>query len=187
MCSVLHTTPHTYSDFSPACSDSTLACVREGARMGSFFQCTLGFIRAIAGRKLHLQFLCAIPLFTFTHDSCVMSTICHNAPEPRSPIPSDSPLARKRHCRDPEGKIPRRTRFEEPRRTTWDALKRLWTRGSPLYKEMISDFRRLENLDFSPLKAPRLDFANQQHISQHQVDLATVGLIHYGMHIRACY
>ena len=76
MHSVLHTTPRTYSDFSPARSNSTSACVREGARTGSFFQRTLGFIRAIAGRKLHLQFLCAIPLFTFTHDACVMSTIC---------------------------------------------------------------------------------------------------------------
>ncbi len=46
--------------------------------MGSFFQRTLGFIRAIAGQKLHLQFLRAIPLFTFTHDSCVMSTICQD-------------------------------------------------------------------------------------------------------------
>ncbi len=45
--------------------------------MGSFFQRTLGFIQAIAGRKLHLQFLRAIPLFTFTHNSCVMSTICY--------------------------------------------------------------------------------------------------------------
>jgi hypothetical protein len=57
-----------------------------------------------------------------------------------------------------------------------------WTGGLPLYKEMNSDFQRLENLDFSPLKAPRLDYANQQHISQHRVDLATAGLIHYGMH-----
>ena len=48
--------------------------------MGSFFQRTLGFIRAIAGRKLHLQFLRAIPLFTFTHDSCVKSTICQYVP-----------------------------------------------------------------------------------------------------------
>ncbi len=31
----------------------------------------LGFIRAITGQKLYLQFLRAIPLFTFTHDSCV--------------------------------------------------------------------------------------------------------------------
>ena len=36
---------------------------------------SLGLIRAVGGRKLHLQFLRAIPLFTFTHDSCVMSTI----------------------------------------------------------------------------------------------------------------
>ena len=78
MRSVLHTTPHTYSDFSPARSDSTSACVREGARTGSFFQHTLGFIRAIAGQKLHLQFFCAIPLFTFTRDSGVMSTICQS-------------------------------------------------------------------------------------------------------------
>ena len=78
MHSMLHTTPHTYSDFSPPRSDSTLACVREGARTGSFFQHTLGFIRAIAGQKLHLQFICAIAPFTITHDSCVMSTICQS-------------------------------------------------------------------------------------------------------------
>ena len=78
MRSVLHTTPHTYSDFPPARSNSTLACVQEGARTGSFFQRMLDFIRAIAGQKLHLQFLRAIPLFTFTHDSCVMSTICYS-------------------------------------------------------------------------------------------------------------
>ena len=76
MRSVLHTTPYTHSKFSPARSNSTSACVWEGAQTGSFFQRTLGFIRAIAGQKLHLQFLHAIPLFTFTHDSCVMSTIC---------------------------------------------------------------------------------------------------------------
>ena len=35
MHSVLHTAPHSYSDFSPARSDSTSACVREGARTGS--------------------------------------------------------------------------------------------------------------------------------------------------------
>jgi len=34
--------------------------------------------RAVAQRKLHLQFLRAIPLFTFTHDSRVMSTICQS-------------------------------------------------------------------------------------------------------------
>ena len=40
----------------------------------------------------------------------------------------------------------------------------------------------LRTYDFSPLKAPRLDYANQQQISPHQVDLAMAGLIHYGMH-----
>ena len=34
----------------------------------------LGLIRAVPGRKLHNQFLCAISL---SHDSHVMSTICH--------------------------------------------------------------------------------------------------------------
>jgi hypothetical protein len=78
MRSVLHTTPYyAYSNFPPARSDSTSACVREGVWMGSLFQLTLGFIRAVARQKLHLQFLRANPLFTFTHDSCVTSTICH--------------------------------------------------------------------------------------------------------------
>jgi len=75
MRSVLHTTPHTYSNFPPARSGSTSACVREGARTGSLFQLTLGFIPAVAQPKLHNQFLRAIPLFTFTHDFCVISTI----------------------------------------------------------------------------------------------------------------
>jgi hypothetical protein len=57
-----------------------------------------------------------------------------------------------------------------------------WTGTACLYKEMIDDFRRLENLDFSPIKAPRFDYANQQHISLHRVDLAMAGLIHYGIH-----
>ena len=37
----------------------------------------LGLIRAVPGRKLHNQFLCAISL---SHDSHVMSTICHVEP-----------------------------------------------------------------------------------------------------------
>ena len=65
----------TIANFSPAHSDSTSACVQEGVRTGSFFQRTLGFIRAVAVQKLHLQFLREILLFTFTQDSCVMSTI----------------------------------------------------------------------------------------------------------------
>jgi hypothetical protein len=38
---------------------------------------------------------------------------------------------------------------------------RNWTESLLLYKKMISDFPRLKNLDFSLLKAPRLDYANQ--------------------------
>ncbi len=78
---VAHNTLHikgNYCQLFPAHSDSTSACVREGVQTGSFFQCTLGFIRAVAERKLHIQFLHAIPLFMFTHDSCVMSTICQS-------------------------------------------------------------------------------------------------------------
>jgi hypothetical protein len=60
---------------------------------------------------------------------------------------------------------------------------RSWTGSSLLYNEMISDLLRLENLEFSPLKAPKLDYANQQHISPHRIDLAMAGLIHYGMHL----
>jgi len=77
MRSVLHTTPHTYSNLSPRLLRLHIGmCLRRSSN-GSFFQCTLGFIRAIAGQKLHLQFLRAILLFPFTHNSCVMSTICH--------------------------------------------------------------------------------------------------------------
>ena len=76
---VLHATTHAYSNFSPTRSDSTLACVCEGARTGSIFQLTFGFIQAVAQQKLHHQFLRAIPLFMFTHDSSyVMRTICQH-------------------------------------------------------------------------------------------------------------
>ena len=59
---------------------------------------------------------------------------------------------------------------------------RYWTGSSLLCQEMIVDILQLENLDFSPLKVPRLDYANQQHISSHQVNLATAGLVHDRMH-----
>ncbi len=81
LASVLHTTQGAHRQILPsfpALSISTSACVREGVWTGSFFQLTLGFIWAVAGQKLHLQFLRAIPLFTFTHGSCVISTICQS-------------------------------------------------------------------------------------------------------------
>ncbi len=41
-----------------------------------FFPRTLDLIQDVAGWKLHLQFIHAIPLFT--HNSCIMSTICQS-------------------------------------------------------------------------------------------------------------
>jgi hypothetical protein len=52
-----------------------------------------------------------------------------------------------------------------------------------LQTKMISDVLRLENLYFSPLKAPGLDYANQPDVSLHRVNLTTAGLINYGMHL----
>jgi len=51
-----------------------------------------------------------------------------------------------------------------------------------LFKEMILDVIELRSIDFSPLKIPRLNYADQQSICPHQVSLATAGLIHYGLH-----
>ena len=47
---------------------------------------------------------------------------------------------------------------------------------------MISDVIELRSIDFSPLKIPRLNYADQQSICPHRVSLATAGLIHYGLH-----
>jgi len=54
---------------------AALTLASQMAGFGRPMCLSLGLIRAVGGRKLHLQFLRAIPLFTFTHDSCVMSTI----------------------------------------------------------------------------------------------------------------
>ena len=113
MCSVLHTTPHTYSNFPPARSDSTSACVREGDWTSSFFQLTLGFIWAVARQKLHLQFLRAIPLFTFICDSCVMSTICQ------------SPLA---CCDDFQQLLPSRMDWCRLFQSTWNEPSIRWNK-----------------------------------------------------------
>ena len=51
-----------------------------------------------------------------------------------------------------------------------------------LFKEMISDVIELRSIDFSPLKIPRLNYADQQSICPNRVTLATAGLIHYGLH-----
>ena len=50
------------------------------------------------------------------------------------------------------------------------------------YCEMIDDVLRLRSVDFSSLKLPRLDYADQAAISQERVDLATACAINYGLH-----
>ena len=51
-----------------------------------------------------------------------------------------------------------------------------------LFEEMISDVIELRSVDFSPLKNPRLNYADQQSICPNRVTLATAGLIYYGLH-----
>ena len=51
-----------------------------------------------------------------------------------------------------------------------------------LFEEMISDVIELRSIDFSPLKIPRLNYADQQSICPNRVTLATAGLIYYGLH-----
>ncbi len=53
---------------------------------------------------------------------------------------------------------------------------------SKLFNEVIVDVLRLRILDFSPLPEPQLGYATQESISQICVDLATAGMIHYGLH-----
>ena len=50
------------------------------------------------------------------------------------------------------------------------------------YCEMINDVLRLRSADFSSLKLPRFDYADQAAISQERVDLATACAINYGLH-----
>jgi hypothetical protein len=64
----------TIANFSPARSNSTLACVQEGAQTGSFFQRTLGFIRAVAGRKLLLDENCTSSSFMQFPFLCSLTT-----------------------------------------------------------------------------------------------------------------
>jgi len=79
---VAHNTLHipaTIANFSRSLGlrfGNILACAWERSSTGSFFQRTLGLIRAVAGRKLHLQFLRAIPL-SLSLMTPVLSTICH--------------------------------------------------------------------------------------------------------------
>ena len=51
------------------------------------------------------------------------------------------------------------------------------------FRTMIDDVLRLRPLDFSSLKQPRLNYADQTTISNERVDMVTACAIHYGLHI----
>ena len=53
---------------------------------------------------------------------------------------------------------------------------------SKMYCEMIDNVLRLRHMNFSALKLPRFDYADQTKISKERVDLATACAIHYGLH-----
>ncbi len=53
---------------------------------------------------------------------------------------------------------------------------------SEFYNVMILDILELRLVDFSSLKNPSLDYAEQQSICPDRVMLATAGLIFYGLH-----
>ena len=53
---------------------------------------------------------------------------------------------------------------------------------SKMYREMIDDVLRLRHINFSMLKLPHFDYADQTKKSNERVDLATSCAIHYGLH-----
>jgi hypothetical protein len=52
---------------------------------------------------------------------------------------------------------------------------------SKMHRNMVDDVLRLRQIDFSEIKLPRYDYANQTKISHERVDLATACTIHYGL------
>jgi hypothetical protein len=48
---------------------------------------------------------------------------------------------------------------------------------------MVNDVMRLRSINFSKLKLPRFNYANQIKISQERVDLATACAVHYGLNM----
>ena len=50
-----------------------------------------------------------------------------------------------------------------------------------MHRNMVDDVLRLRQIDFSEIKLPRYDYANQTKISHERVDLATACAIHYGL------
>jgi len=52
---------------------------------------------------------------------------------------------------------------------------------SKMHHDMVDDVLRLRGIDFSKVKLPRYNYADQTKISQERVDLATACAIHYGL------
>lgn len=52
---------------------------------------------------------------------------------------------------------------------------------SKMHRNMVDDVLRLRDIDFSEVKLPRYDYADQTEISQERVDLMTACAIHYGL------
>ena len=52
---------------------------------------------------------------------------------------------------------------------------------SDLHQVMVDDVLQLRGIDFSEVKLPRYDYADQTKISQERVDLSTACAIHYGL------
>lgn len=48
------------------------------------------------------------------------------------------------------------------------------------YNELVCLAERVRNIDFTPLREPRLDYASQKAIQQDRVDMAAACLLHYG-------
>ena len=52
---------------------------------------------------------------------------------------------------------------------------------SDLHRVMVDDVLQLRGIDFSEVKLPRYDYADQTKISQERVNLSTACAIHYGL------
>jgi hypothetical protein len=54
-------------------------------------------------------------------------------------------------------------------------------RISKMHRDMVDDVLQLREIDFSKVKLPRYDYADQTKISQERIDLMTACAIHYGL------
>ncbi len=52
---------------------------------------------------------------------------------------------------------------------------------SKMHRNMVDDVLRLRGIDFSNLKLPRYNYADQTKISKERINLATACAIHYGL------